>query len=99
MQCNFLTDILNLVYLRFAENVQRVHLCTEVPAASWMLELFGESGGDVPEYFSSGKDVRKLTRYKAVAKNSSKNYSWCLVNLSLECAGRFSSNQPCSITE
>ena len=57
MQSNFLTDILKLVYLHFSENVQRVHLCTEVTAASWLFEPFGEIGGDVPEYFSSGKDV------------------------------------------
>ena len=25
----------------------------EEPAASWMLELFGEVGGEVPEYFLS----------------------------------------------
>ena len=31
MQCNFLTDILDLVYLRFALNVKRVHLSTEEP--------------------------------------------------------------------
>ena len=59
MRCNFLNDILDLVYLHFAENVQRVHLCTEVTAASWVLEPFGEVGGDVTEYFSSRKDVKK----------------------------------------
>ena len=55
MQCNFVTDILDLVYLRFAQNVQRVHLYTEVHviAVSWMLDSFGEVGGDVPEYISS----------------------------------------------
>ena len=62
MQCSFLNDILDLVYLRLAENVQRVHLCTEVPATSWMLEPFGEVGGDAPEYFSSVKDVPQMTR-------------------------------------
>ena len=30
-----------------------MHLSTEEPAASMMLEQFGEVGGDVPEYFSS----------------------------------------------
>ena len=48
-------DILRLGLLHFAENVQRVHLSTKEPAASWMLELFGEVGGDVPEYFASGE--------------------------------------------
>ena len=55
MQCNFLTHIFNLVYLRFALNVKRVHLSTEEPAASWMLELFGEVGGDVHVYFHRDK--------------------------------------------
>ena len=32
-----------------------MHLSTEEPAASWMLELFGEVGGDVSECFSLGK--------------------------------------------
>ena len=50
MQCNFLTDILDLFYLRFVQNVQRVHLSTEEHAASRMLEPFGEVNGDVPEY-------------------------------------------------
>ena len=54
MECNFLTDILDLVYLRIAKNVQRVHISIEESAASWMLEMFGENGGDVPEYFSTG---------------------------------------------
>ena len=53
MQCNFLTDILDLVYLRFASNVQSLHLSSDEPAASRMLEPSGEVGGDVPEYFSS----------------------------------------------
>ena len=41
------TDILDLVYLRFAENIQRVHIFTELTAASWILEPFGDVGGDV----------------------------------------------------
>ena len=32
-----------------------MYLSTEEPAASWMLELFGVVGGDVPEHFSSDK--------------------------------------------
>ena len=58
VKCDFLTDILDLVYLRFAKNVQRVHLCLEVAVASCMLELFGEIGGGVPGYFSSRKDIQ-----------------------------------------
>ena len=69
MQCNFLTDILDFVYLRFALNVQRVHLSTEEPAASRMLEPFGEVGGDVPEYFSSRTHFAKIEDKKVIAKN------------------------------
>ena len=32
-----------------------MHLSTEEPAAYLMLELFGEAGGNVPEYFLSYK--------------------------------------------
>ena len=52
--------------MRFARNVQRVHLITEEPAASWMLKLFGEVGGDVPEYFS-GEVVSKNDAVKIIA--------------------------------
>ena len=63
----FLTGILDLVYLRFAQNVQRVHLSIEELPASWVVKLFGEVGGGVPEYFSSGEffsvnDVVKVMR-------------------------------------
>ena len=51
----FLTGILDLVYLRFAQNVQKVHLSIEELPASWVVKLFGEVGGGVPEYFSSGE--------------------------------------------
>ena len=44
-----------VVYLCFAFNVQRVHLSTEESPASWMVTLFGEVGGGVPEYLSSGE--------------------------------------------
>ena len=67
MQCNYLTDILDLVYLRFAKNVQRVHLYTEVTAESWMLEPFGESGVDVPKYISLKMTVKSY-REKIVLK-------------------------------
>ena len=46
-----------------------VHLCTDVIAASWMLELFGEVGGDVPEYFLLDKIFEKMTGYKVIAIN------------------------------
>ena len=36
-----------------------LNLCTETPATSWMLELFEEVGGDVPEYFSLGNVFEK----------------------------------------
>ena len=69
MQCTFLIDILDFVYLRFVQNIQRVHLSTEEPAASRMLEPFGEVGGDVPEYFSSRTHFAKIENKKVVAKN------------------------------
>ena len=69
MQCNILTDILDLVYLRFAQKVQRVHLSAEEPAASRMLEPFGEVGGDVPEYVSSRTRFAKIEDKKVIAKN------------------------------
>ena len=46
-----------------------MHLSTEEPAASRILEPFGEVGGDVPEYFSS----LKLKIKKLLQKISSKN--------------------------
>ena len=69
MQCNFLTDISDLVYLRFASNVQRVHLNIDEPAASRMLEPFGEVGGDVPEYFLSRTHFANIGDKKVIAKN------------------------------
>ena len=73
VQCNFLTDILDLVYLSFAYNVQRVHdLSTEEPTASRILEPFGEVGGDVPECFSSRRHLAKIKEKKVVVKISLK---------------------------
>ena len=72
MQCNFLTDILDLVYLRFAENVQRVHLSTEEPATSTcrMLEPLGEVGGDAHrEHILLKWKIKKLLRKKNRSKN------------------------------
>ena len=69
MQCNFLTDILDLVYLRFAQNVQRMHLGTDEPATSRTLEPFGEVGGDVLEYFLSRTHFANIEDKKVIAKN------------------------------
>ena len=69
MQCTFLTDILDFVYLRLVQNIQSVHLSTEEPAASRMLEPFGEVGGDFPEYFSSRTLFAKIEDKKVIAKN------------------------------
>ena len=44
-----------------------MHLSTEEPAASRMLETFGEVGGDVPEYFST--HFAKIEDKKVIAKN------------------------------
>ena len=69
MQCTFLTDILDFVYLRFVLNIPRVHLSTEVPAESRMLEPFQEVGGDVPEYFLSRTHFAKIEDKNVIAKN------------------------------
>ena len=49
-----------------------MHLSTEERAASWVLELFREVGGDVPEYSSSDKfsinDAVKSYHEKIVLK-------------------------------
>ena len=49
--------------------MQRVHLSIEEPAASRMLEPFGEVGGDVPEYFSLRTYFAKNEDKKDIAKN------------------------------
>ena len=50
-----------------------MHLSTEKPAASRMLEPFGEVGGDVPEYFSSRTHFAEMKIKKLLRKNKSKN--------------------------
>ena len=51
-----------------------MHLSTEEPAASRMLEPFGEVGGDVPEYFSSRTHFAKIEdKKKLLRKIKSKN--------------------------
>ena len=52
-----------------------MHLSTEDPAASRMLEPFGEVGGDVPEYFHRELILRKLKIKKLLRKTKSKNLS------------------------
>ena len=46
-----------------------MHLSTDEPASSRMLEPFGEVGGDVPEYFSSPKHFAIIEDKKVIAKN------------------------------
>ena len=46
-----------------------MHLSTDEPAASRMLEPCGEVGGDVPEYFSSRTHFAKIGDKKVIAKN------------------------------
>ena len=46
-----------------------MHLSTEEPAASRMLEHFEEVGGGVPEYSSSRKHFAKIEDKKVIAKN------------------------------
>ena len=50
-----------------------MHLSTEEPAASRMLEPFGEVGGDVPEYFSLRTHFAKIEEKKLLRKFKSKN--------------------------
>ena len=50
-----------------------MHLSTEEPAASMMLEHFGEVGGDDPEYFSSRTHFVKIEGRKLLRKIKSKN--------------------------
>ena len=50
-----------------------MHLSTEEPAASRMLEPFGEVGGDNPEYFLSRTHFAKIEDKKVIAKIKSKN--------------------------
>ena len=52
-----------------------MHLSTEEPAASRLLEPFGEVGGDVTEYFSSRIHLIKLKIKKLLRNIRSKNLS------------------------
>ena len=45
-----------------------MHLSTEEPAASRILEQFREVGGDVPENFSSRTHFAKIEDKKVIAK-------------------------------
>ena len=46
-----------------------MHLSTEEPVTSWMLEPFGEVGEDVSEYFSSQTHFAKIEDKKVIAKS------------------------------
>ena len=46
-----------------------MHLSLGEPAASRMLEPFGEVGGDTPEYFSSQTHFANIEDKKVIAKN------------------------------
>ena len=46
-----------------------MHLSTDEPAASRMLEPFGEVGGDVPDYFLSRTHFANFEDKKVIAKN------------------------------
>ena len=51
-----------------------MHLSTDEPAASRMLEPFGEVGGDAPEYFSSRTYFANIEdKKKFLRKIKSKN--------------------------
>ena len=44
-----------------------MHLSTDEPAVSEMLEPFGEVSGDLPEYFSSRTHFAKIEDIKVIA--------------------------------
>ena len=69
MQCYFLTDISDIVYLRFAKNAQRVHLCAELSAVSMLLEPLGEVGAIFSLQLSSRTQFTKINNKKVVAEN------------------------------
>ena len=50
-----------------------MHLSTDEPAASRMLEPFGEAGGDVPECFPSRTHFANIEDERVIAKIKSKN--------------------------
>ena len=50
-----------------------MQLSTEESPASWMVKLFGEVDGGIPEYFSSEKFFDKQCSMKLSPENSSKN--------------------------
>ena len=60
-----------------------MHLSTEEPAATRMLEPFGEVGGDVPEYFSSRTHFAKIEDKNLLRKIKSKNLSAVFFSLLL----------------
>ena len=59
----------DLVYLRFAQNAQRVHLCGELTAAFWTLEPFGEIGANFSLQLSSRTRFDKVNKKKVIAEN------------------------------
>ena len=86
MQCNFLTDIFDSVYLRFALNAHRVHLCAELIAASMMLEPLGEVGANFSLQLSSRTQFTKINNKKVIAENQcEKHKKSSLVKSLLSC--------------
>ena len=65
----FLTEIFDLVYLHFALNAQRVHLCSELTATPWMLEPFGEVGANFSLQLSSLTYFAKIRNKKVITEN------------------------------
>ena len=59
----------DLVYLRFAEIAQRVHLCAELTAPFWTLELFGEIGANFCLQLSSRTRFDKINKKNVIAEN------------------------------
>ena len=80
MQCSFLTDIFDLVYLRFAKNAQRVHLCAELNAAVMMLKPLGEVGANFSLQLSSRTQFTKINNKKVIAENQCEKHKKSSLN-------------------
>ena len=63
------TDIFDSVYLCCAQNAQRVHLCAELTAASWMFEPSGEIDANLSLQLSSQTQIAKIKNKKVIPEN------------------------------
>ena len=75
VQCNFLTDIFDLVYLHLAKNAQRVHLCAELIAVSMILGPLGKVGTNFSLQLSPRTQFAKIKNKKVIAKNQCEKHT------------------------